>query len=111
MRTREHVELATVLSKTECEARLRPEFRSRGVNSWDLHSSEICAGGEPGVDSCDGEGGAPLVCLDENTDQFYAVGLVGYGFGCEDAIPAVYTNLANSEVKRFIESAFSRNFC
>merc|ERR1712013_602486 len=82
-----------------------------GVNSWDLHSSEICAGGEPGVDSCDGEGGAPLVCLDENTDQFYAVGLVGYGFGCEDAIPAVYTNLANSEVKRFIESAFSRNFC
>ena len=47
----------------------------------------------------------------QNTDQFYAVGLVGYGFGCEDAIPAVYTNLANSEVKRFIESAFSRNFC
>ena len=54
-----------LVSKTECEARLRPEFRSRGVNSWDLHSSEICAGGEPGVDSCDGEGGAPLVCLDE----------------------------------------------
>ena len=47
----------------------------------------------------------------QNTDQFYAVGLVGYGFGCEDAIPAVYTNLVNSEVKRFIESAFSRNFC
>ena len=47
----------------------------------------------------------------QDTDQFYAVGLVGYGFGCEDAIPAVYTNLANSEVKSFIETAFSQNFC
>ena len=104
------------------------------MNSWNLHSSEICAGGEAGVDTCDGEGGAPLVCLDEvsrekrilgkghwrypndnirfqDTDQFYAVGLVGYGFGCEDAIPAVYTNLANTEVKSFIETAFSQNFC
>ena len=99
------------------------------MNSWNLHSSELCAGGEVGVDACDGEGGAPLVCLDEvgggkqnrrqskenaffqDTDQFYAVGLVGYGFGCEDAIPAVYTNLANSEVKSFIETAFSQNFC
>jgi len=100
-----------MVSKSECEARLRPEFRSRGVNSWNLHSSELCAGGEAGVDTCDGEGGAPLVCLDEDTDQFYAVGLVGYGFGCEDAIPAVYTNLADSEVKSFIETAFSQNFC
>ena len=47
----------------------------------------------------------------QDTDQFYAVGLVGYGFGCEDAIPAVYTNLADPEVKSFIESAFSQNFC
>jgi len=100
-----------LVSKSECEAKLRPEFRKRGVNSWDLHSSELCAGGEVGVDTCDGEGGAPLVCLDEDTDQFYAVGLVGYGFGCEDPIPAVYTNLANSEVKSFIETAFSQNFC
>ena len=54
-----------MVSKSECEARLRPEFRSRGVNSWNLHSSELCAGGEAGVDTCDGEGGAPLVCIDE----------------------------------------------
>ena len=53
------------MSKSECEAKLRPEFRKRGVNSWNLHSSELCAGGEGGVDTCDGEGGAPLVCLDE----------------------------------------------
>ena len=49
----------------ECERLLRPEFQSRGVNSWDLHPSEMCAGGEEGIDTCEGEGGAPLVCLDE----------------------------------------------
>ena len=27
----------------------------------------MCAGGVPGVDSCTGEGGAPLVCLDKVT--------------------------------------------
>ena len=45
------------------------------------------------------------------TDQFYAVGLVGYGFDCGRAIPAVYTNLADPEVKSFVETAFNQNFC
>lgn len=39
------------------------------------------------------------------------MGLVGYGFGCQDAIPAVYTNLADPEVKRFIIDAFKPNVC
>ena len=48
----------------------------------------------------------------QNTDQFYAVGLVGYGFGCKDPIPAVYTNLAEPSIKSFIASAFENpNFC
>jgi len=100
-----------LVSTAECERKLRPEFQSRGVPSWDLSPSEICAGGERGKDTCEGEGGAPLVCLDQNTDQFYAVGLVGYGFDCENEIPAVYTNLADPEIKSFIEGAFSNNFC
>ena len=71
-------------------------------------SLKICAGGE-GKDACDGEGGAPLVCLDkvryyfflaatsyltiwcfcfcsklflQTRDQYFVVGLVNYGFTC-----------------------------
>ena len=32
-------------------------------------------GGEEGKDTCLGEGGAPLVCLDVERDQYYAVGM------------------------------------
>jgi hypothetical protein len=37
--------------------------------------------------------------------------LVGYGFGCGEAIPAVYTNLGDPEIQSFIEGAFSPFFC
>ena len=30
--------------------------------------TQVCAGGE-GKDACEGEGGAPLVCLDKVTDD------------------------------------------
>ena len=34
-----------------------------------LKPSELCAGGEKGVDTCEGEGGAPLVCYDQVEDS------------------------------------------
>jgi len=100
-----------LVTKSECERRLRPIFEERGVNNWRLQPSEICAGGVRNKDSCKGEGGAPLVCYDKSSDQYFAVGLVNYGFGCEDTHPAVYTNLANPSVKNFIRSSFRSNFC
>ena len=41
----------------------------------------------------------------QKRDQFYAVGLVNYGFGCGDAIPSVYVNLADPVVKGFLAGA------
>jgi len=93
-------------SKSQCESSLQPEFQSRGVNDWNLSPSEICAGGVPGKDTCEGEGGAPLVCLDPELDQYFAVGLVNYGFSCNGDIPAIYVNLADPTVKRFITDSF-----
>jgi len=70
-----------------------------------MQPSELCAGGVAGVDTCRGEGGSPLVCLDKERDQFFAVGLVNYGFGCYEALPSVYVNLADPVVKEFLTSA------
>eukprot|EP00092_Neocalanus_flemingeri_P022264 GFUD01024144.1.p1 GENE.GFUD01024144.1~~GFUD01024144.1.p1 ORF type:complete len:519 (-),score=122.85 GFUD01024144.1:270-1826(-) len=101
-----------LLSKSECERRLRPVFEERRVKNWRLQPSEICAGGVPGKDTCKGEGGAPLVCYDKASDLYFAVGLVSYGFECNSDKPAVYTSLADPSVKQFITDAFSNNqFC
>jgi len=101
-----------LVSRAECQERLAPIFREKNVPDWKLKDSEICAGGVPGKDACTGEGGAPLVCYDKRSDQYFALGLVNYGFGCNTDKPAVYTNLADKFVKLFITSAIDNdNFC
>jgi len=101
-----------LVSRTECESRLIPIFERKKVKNWRLQPSEVCAGGVPGKDTCQGEGGAPLVCYDKGSDLFFAVGLVNYGFECNSDKPAVYTNLADPNVKQFITSAFNNTgFC
>jgi len=101
-----------IVSRAECEERLAPIFREKRVPNWRLKPSEVCAGGVPGKDACTGEGGAPLVCYDKSSDQYFALGLVNYGFGCKTDKPAVYTNLADRFVQLFITSAFDNdNFC
>lgn len=48
-----------------------------------------------------GDGGAPLVCpIDRSTDNRYIRyaqnGIVSWGLGCNDAVPAVYANVAKA---------------
>ncbi|XP_034946313.1 protein masquerade [Chelonus insularis] len=58
-----------------------------------LPASSFCAGGELGNDACQGDGGGPLVCLD---DGFYELaGLVSWGFGCGRVdVPGVYVKVS-----------------
>merc|ERR1711936_325976 len=56
----------------ECERRLGPEFEEKGLKNWKLQPSELCAGGVLGKDTCIGEGGAPLVCYDKDSDLYFA---------------------------------------
>ncbi|XP_068625815.1 phenoloxidase-activating factor 2-like [Battus philenor] len=59
-----------------------------------LHDSFVCAGGEEGKDTCQGDGGAPLACPIGN-DRYKLTGLVAWGIGCgEKGVPAVYVNVA-----------------
>lgn len=85
------VPLGLVASST-CERQLQA---TRLSSRFRLHQTFLCAGGERGVDTCEGDGGAPLVCpIGATSDNRYAqVGSVAWGIGCHDAIPGVYTNV------------------
>jgi len=86
------VELPIVPYK-QCQDALRT---TRLSSHFVLHASFICAGGEPGKDTCKGDGGSPLVCpIPGTSDRFYQAGIVAWGIGCgENHIPGVYVNVA-----------------
>ncbi|XP_058460853.1 inactive CLIP domain-containing serine protease A28-like [Malaya genurostris] len=78
----EHRQCNRMLKNT----RLGPFFR--------LHSSFLCAGGEPGVDVCKGDGGSPLACAKAD-GKFVQAGIVAWGLGCgDDGVPGVYVNVS-----------------
>ncbi|XP_060871195.1 phenoloxidase-activating factor 2-like [Metopolophium dirhodum] len=55
----------------------------------------ICAGGEIGKDTCQGDGGSPLMCPIENRPkQFQQAGIVAWGIGCGTETPGVYVDVA-----------------
>jgi len=70
-----------------------------------LHETFTCAGGEPYVDTCKGDGGSPLVCAMTFYDgyqqrvvpdqpQFVQVGIVSWGIGCgKGGLPGVYVDV------------------
>lgn len=80
-----------VKSNSECET----TYKQAGVN---LKSSQMCAGGEKGKDSCRGDSGGPLMAsyADERNDiNWYIVGVVSFGpspCGME-GWPGVYTKV------------------
>ena len=98
-----------IYDKNRCQTRLRQELAKAGssaANRLVLSPGEICAGGETGKDSCDGDGGSPLVCQSK-TGHWHVVGLVAWGVGCANPdTPGVYVNIYH--YLDFITSA-SRN--
>lgn len=80
-----------VLDSKVCENLLKHTKLGYGFN---LDRSMICAGGEPGKDACEGDGGSGLVC--EVNGIWKVVGLVSWGLGCGQAnVPGVYTNIGH----------------
>ncbi|XP_055597019.1 CLIP domain-containing serine protease B4-like [Uranotaenia lowii] len=56
--------------------------------------SEMCAGGESGKDSCQGDSGGGLVTNDDG--YWYQFGVVSYGHGCgAKGVPGVYTRVTS----------------
>ncbi|KAH8251283.1 hypothetical protein KR032_005124, partial [Drosophila birchii] len=94
-----------IVSRKSCEAEIQ---NYKGPDFW-LHDSLMCAGGEDGKDSCEGDGGSPLACpLEDDPNRFEQAGVVNWGIGCgEENIPGVYTDVAkfrgwiDKQIRRF----------
>ncbi|XP_055316160.1 phenoloxidase-activating factor 2-like [Sitodiplosis mosellana] len=81
-----------VVPREECQTKLR---ETRLGRHFILDHSFICAGGEKGKDTCQGDGGSPLNCEIPNNEygQYYVTGEVAWGIGCFDPVPGVYVNV------------------
>ncbi|XP_066975650.1 uncharacterized protein [Macrobrachium rosenbergii] len=96
----DHGQFQTILKEVElpvvehhqCEAALR---QTRLGYQFSLHQGMVCAGGEQGKDTCEGDGGGPLVCTGPD-GSLQLVGLVSWGIGCgQYGVPGVYVNVGH----------------
>jgi secreted trypsin-like serine protease len=78
--------------------------KTRLGRNFDLDDSFLCAGGQPGKDTCKGDGGGPLVCPSKsNPGQYEQAGIVAWGLGCGSETPGVYADVTLA--LRFIDWA------
>lgn len=90
---------AVILKKIEIDMVPNPRCnsllqRTRLGTRFRLHDSFVCAGGQEGRDTCQGDGGAPLACPIGDS-RYKLAGLVAWGIGCgQKDVPAVYANVA-----------------
>ncbi|XP_053674285.1 CLIP domain-containing serine protease B8-like [Anopheles nili] len=65
-----------------------------GLRRFVLKPGQLCAGGEPGKDTCKGDSGSPLVSNDKQRGVWNLVGIVSLGsMNCSKGLPAVYTDV------------------
>jgi len=81
-----------MVDRDYCQQRLRTTKVGRRFR---LDPSFVCAGGVEGKDACKGDGGGPLVCPIKGTRLYAQVGIVAWGIGCGDPIPAVYMSVTH----------------
>ncbi|XP_058063876.1 phenoloxidase-activating factor 2-like [Anopheles bellator] len=80
----------TLIERSSCQAMLQkqPSLGSK----FQLHDSFVCALGSRKADSCQGSGGSPFVC--NRNGRYFLIGLVSWGIGCGEGVPAVLSNTA-----------------
>nr|XP_053632780.1 uncharacterized protein LOC128688562 [Cherax quadricarinatus] len=81
-----------ILEDRQCEATLQ---QTRLGRDFALYEGNLCAGGEAGRDTCQGDGGSPLVCRGPDK-RVQLAGLVSWGLGCgRPGVPGVYVEVAH----------------
>ncbi|KYB29266.1 serine protease P8 [Tribolium castaneum] len=77
-----------VAETSQCSSK----FKSAGVT---LGNRQLCAGGEQGRDSCNGDSGGPLMAVRNATAQWYIEGIVSFGARCgSEGWPGIYTRVS-----------------
>lgn len=67
------------------------KYQTLGIS---ISDNQLCAGGNYGEDTCDGDSGNPLMSV--ASDAWIVEGIVSFGRGCGLADwPAVYTKVSN----------------
>ncbi|XP_074648856.1 atrial natriuretic peptide-converting enzyme-like [Tubulanus polymorphus] len=84
----------SIVNRTECQIAL--ETADKAVVGM-LRDHHLCAGGQKGLDSCQGDSGTSFVCEDKSSGRWFAVGVTIGGLGCARPLPAV-----NIEVSKFV---------
>uniref|UniRef100_A0A182QHQ5 Peptidase S1 domain-containing protein n=1 Tax=Anopheles farauti TaxID=69004 RepID=A0A182QHQ5_9DIPT len=80
----------SIVNREQCETLLQT-LPSLG-RKFKLHQSFMCAANNE-TDVCKGSGGSPLVC--ERDGHYWLHGIVSWGIGCGDGIPAILTDVVN----------------
>lgn len=93
-----------------CERAMRG---TRLGSSFHLDESFMCAGGEPGKDACEGDGGSPLACYKpSDPSKYYQAGVVSWGIGCGQAgLPGVYADVSKAVpwINQIIQQRFGHD--
>ncbi|KAL1400247.1 hypothetical protein pipiens_007588 [Culex pipiens pipiens] len=83
----------------ELQVLIQPRKVCEAVWIEQITDTMICAGGVVGEDTCNGDSGGPLIC------NGYQVGIVSWGSRkCAIEMPAVFTDVANVEIRDFIRN-------
>ncbi|KAF2895591.1 hypothetical protein ILUMI_10586, partial [Ignelater luminosus] len=84
--------LLPLVSNTECSSIFEKQTPIK------IGNGQICAGGSEGKDACRGDSGGPLMLIEREPmkENYVAVGLVSFGFGCGiEGYPGVYTRVSS----------------
>jgi len=85
-----------VVSNKECSRIWDAKFTGADVGDDILKDEHICAGGEIGKDSCNGDSGGPLLGRDDDTAPYALVGIVSGGTSrCGTGAPGIFTRVAH----------------
>lgn len=82
------------VGKQACRLFLDPYAKSQDSLAQALSNPcTLCAGGINNPDTCLGDSGGPLLCVNADTETHMVLGVTSYGMPCDRGLPSLYTDV------------------